>query len=264
MRAYQSIGVVVTTLGLLVACDGGDGGPSGSNRVVPTGVYSGSFNNAATGTTDTLLGLIDSNNVAVFVDQTHPAIYRLSGLLMSGSTLTASFTAFAGSGVTFPNGGTTDTGTITATVVQRSSVSGSESIGGSQSNSNFTLAYQAAQTSIPASFATLVGTSLVGTYTYPLPSASGSDTMTITINGFGTVSGTDTLGCTLTGAMGVPLSIVNIYEIDGVYVCGSTASQLAFTGMATFNPASGNQPATLDLEYDNGTDTGVFAVATEQ
>ena len=217
----------------------------------------GTLANGSTGTNDTIVGIIDENAQAVFIDRTNFAIYRFSTLAVSGDNFTASFHAFAGAGNVFPNGQQTDTGTVTGTIAQHSSISGSASIGGATGSAPFNASYQKALYEMPASYATIAGT-----YSYSLNTSQGTDNATFTVTSDGKFSGSDNFGCTFSGVLNVPSSTYNAYEVGGSSNCSGTMT--GFTGFATYAPASGNTPANLTIEYDNGSTLAVAAVANKK
>lgn len=250
---------------VLTACGGGsiDGSGSGNgsngsaNNGDPAGIYSGTVQNSTSGTTDTLIGVIDANHQAVFVDQTNPAIFRFTSLSVSGNSFTGTFNAYAGSGQVFPNGQVMDSGTANGTFVPQSSLSATTTVGGNSLLSTIAVQYQASLYEIPASF-----TTVMGTYSYSITTSSGIDTSTIAIASNGTFSGSDTFGCTYSGSLTIPDTTRNAYEINGSTTCGGAAS--AFTGLGTYVPASNISPAQITFEYDDGSTVAVAATATRQ
>lgn len=215
------------------------------------------MHNASSGTTDTVLGLVDENRQAVFIDQTSPAIFRFTHLTVSGNDFTGTFNAFAGANQTFPNGQTTDTGSASGTIAQRASLSGAATVGGSSASSTFNLSYQKSLYELPASF-----TTVAGSYSFTISTSSGQDTVNFAVASDGSFSGSDSFGCTFSGTFSIPDARYNAYEFSGANTCGGNAYH--FTGLAAYQPPAAGSSARLTLEYDNGRDIAVAADAAKR
>lgn len=243
---------------LLAACSDGLGGSSGTPtpNTDPGGYYEGTLDNSFTGSTDTLVGLIDDNGKGVFIDETNFAVLRITRLVVSGNDIAGDLQAYAAPGSQFPNGSSVDAGTFVGSVAEHSSASGSATLDGGAADA-FSLTYESSLYQLGASF-----TTIAGSYNFQAQTTAGTDSGTFTVDSNGTFSGSDTLGCTISGLAIIPNAAYNAYELSGSTVCPATT--IDFTGLATYAPASGGTPAQLTLEYDNGSSFAAVATAVLQ
>ena len=244
---------------LLISLQGCVGGsPSsasiGPTYVTPGGIYAGTLNNSTTSATDQLVGLIDENGVAVFIDTTQPAIYRFT-IGRGGSSFSSPFKGYAGGATTFPNGLQHSDGTVTGTIAPRSSITGSGTpTGGTPSSYSINYDKTAYETPAPFSISN-------GTYVFQIVTKT-TVTVTFTLDTSGNIVGSDTSGCNFTGTATIPVAAYNAYELLVSGSCSGTSFTAA--GLAAFTPANGATPAKITLEYDNGIDRAAAGVAIKQ
>jgi hypothetical protein len=158
-----------------------------------------------------------------------------------------------------------DTGSFSGTLVEAVSITGTQSLDANARDTNdkliplppiinsFVLNYNATRSTLPASFA-----ALAGTYTYALNGA----TVSLTFATDGNVSGQDSNNCIYAAKVLIASPTVNVYEVAGTQTCVSSVA--ALTGIASVNPATDSQAASIDLELDDGNAAGFFVLAAKQ
>jgi hypothetical protein len=117
--------VLVALLGLLVAACGGGGG-SGDGGATPPPPKNASPGGIWKGTTSggqSILGLVTETGEFYFLQSDGAQYYCF--VSVSGNSVSSGFTGITQVGTTFPNGSTRGSGTLTATLAERSSLNGS-------------------------------------------------------------------------------------------------------------------------------------------
>jgi hypothetical protein len=264
MNKIAGIGVALTLV--LIACgpseapitDTGSSSPGSGpvGNASPGGVFTGTLTPAGTTTGDTLDGLITENGDGFLVDTTHPAVYRLTPTV-SGDTLTAPFMGYEPKGSTFADGTTTETGTFTGTVQSRDAISGSYTAQSNASGS-YSLSYVASLYQVPTPL-----TTLAGTYQFTLTSSTTTDTVTLTIDSTGALTGSDTENCTYSGTVTIPDPQFDAQQVKFSTTC-DLLDKTSYTGLSTYRPATSSDAAMLILEFDNGSSVGAVVKAVLQ
>lgn len=213
----------------LTACGGGGSGGSGTaSGAGPTappagapvtppataaattpGVWKGSIVSTATGRTSSVVALtgLDGHSVWMTTDG------RVWGgqVPTTGDHFETTFSGHMYDGVHFPDG--TNHGTTSMMVDHHSTTVTSGRYSGSGDSGSFDMSLSP-MWDRPASIGTVAGV-----YTR---STSNGYTMTMTIGANGQIAGSDSRGCVISGAAGVPDATHNLYRIDAtVTSCGS-------------------------------------------
>jgi hypothetical protein len=249
---------VPAALLLLAGCNNdnglnGGGGPPGTNAD-PGGIYEGTAVNPATGTTDDVVGLVDENGEAAFIDLTNPTILRFDPLATNGSDFNATFRGYALEGLVFPDGTSFGNGSATGVVAESDSLTGTFAVGGSAALP-FSLSYQRTLYETPHPFS-----EVAGEYQFPVFFPAGS--VSFSVDSAGNIDGFDSFGCTYTGVAHIPDSRFNAFEIAFTENCGGTFDN--FTGLAAYMPGSAGAPDELVIEYDDGVNIAQGVIAGRQ
>lgn len=135
---------------LTIASCGGGGGGSGSSVSPPPpppppptnagGVWEGSTFNDQAGVTFVTIGAVTENNGEARFFNDAGQQFVLSGISGSGGDISATITAIATAGTSFIDGSTISSGTLTGTVVERTSIEGEWSLNTGESGT-LTLQY---------------------------------------------------------------------------------------------------------------------------
>ncbi len=194
------------------ACGGGGGGSSGGgtsgggNPVVnasPGGIWSGT--NTATGLP--VLGLVSENGLGHFLQQ--DGVQYFGNVTTSGNNVTANYTGVVPYGSSFVDGSLSGTGTITGTIVERSSLSLQTSFktaAGNSSSGTMNLTFNPLY-NLDSSLATIAG------------NWRDPDTLAvINVNSNGVVFAQDNVsGCVVNGQIGIINSNYNAYTVSYTY-----------------------------------------------
>jgi hypothetical protein len=249
--------LIVLAAVALSACGGSNsGGGSASGGADPQGLYLGTLENPSAGTNDLMWLLIDANHQAVMVDTSSGDIYRFSSFSVSGDSFSGAYTSYT---FTTTSSGLSSTTTITpgsgnagASYAPQSTVSGYlASSSSSVPAYSFDGTYEQSQYDSTAAFATIAAT-----YTFKVGSTSYSLGVT-QFGGFTITYGS----CYGSGTLSIPDASYNAYELSGSINCSGTMEKI--TGLAYYTAAAGSTPAELTLEYDNGSNSAVQAVAQQ-
>lgn len=239
---------------LLSACGGGGGAPP-AQAPNPAGLYSGEFFSSPSAVADLAFAIVDENgDAAMFIADSSPtqykAVYRFA--LPKAATFNVAYREFPRPGTA---GAAATGGMMSGEVVSRDSITGS--LGSGAGSPVFLLEYQPTY-EIPASLS-----KLQGSYQYSLPDAGGDLTVQLTIDALGRIVGTDG-PCNYSGVMTIPNPAFNAYNVALDRTC--SGAPVSYTGLAVFVAANPpDRPQTLILlEYDDGMDFGLGAVAARQ
>lgn len=206
------------------------------------GIYAGTLTNQATQQGNAVFAIIAETGDGRVSSQ-DGTYYRLS-LGEVGYNVTGSFTGYS-SGVSFPNGSLSTTGTVAATL-------GSTSLAGTLTDAtghteSLALSYDNTY-GIGSSLA-----QLVGAWSY---SVSGFN-LSLTIRADGTLSGLDGSSCSYSGAFALIDPGFDAYSTNYTRTCNG--SSLGFSGLASYFPATATTPAHIRLLADD--DAGQYLVA---
>jgi len=220
----------------LAACSGGSTSSAG---VDPGGVYVGTVSIA--GNSYSVLGIIDESGLASLVEETGTtptsivAPYSPIATAPDGS-FSASGAVYGINGALFEDGSSMESTTVAGVVVPRSSIKGTTTDAAGNVGS-FTLDYQASAYQSPSSLSMIEGD-----YTSSYSSGGTTVNMTLSISSSGSISGSDTAGCTYSGYVSVPNPSYNAYNTFLINSCLSNGPEI---GLATYSSSEGENPATL-------------------
>ncbi len=190
----------------LVACGGGGGGGSVSGPPPPPpqptnagGIWEGSTFNSNAGLTFQTVGVVTENNgeARFFNDQDQQFI--LSGASGTGGDISATVTAIAPLGSVFLDGSTVTTGTLTGTVVERTSISADWSLNTGESGT-ITMSYNSLYER---------GSDLARTAGSWLDSFG----VVYSVDALGDIFAQDAFGCVYDGAVSIINASYNAYGI---------------------------------------------------
>jgi hypothetical protein len=203
---------IFAALGICIsACGGGGSGDSGAAAAPPApapppppptnagGVWEGSTFNNDNGQTFQTVGVITENNgeARFFNDQGQQIV--LSSISGSGGDISATLTGYAAPGTTFLDGKIVTTGTFTGTVVERTSISGTWSVGTGETGT-MTMSYDDIYER-GADFARTIGTWI------------DSFGVVYSVDAAGEIFAQDATGCVYNGTVGVIDSSYNAYRV---------------------------------------------------
>ncbi len=237
----------------LSACGGGVGQTGNEDAGSVAGIYQGLL--VSNGASYQLVGLVDANGNARFVESTTgtPLALIVPSAPLAPSTngaFTLGFTALALNDTVLDNGASSETGTITGTVVTGDSIQGSFTDSGEQTGT-VTLNFDSADYDRPAAL------TIIGPIAYGFSYVSGGQTYTgsIVISNTGSFTGTDTQNCQYNGSVSVPNPARNLYAVT---INDSCSSGGTLSGLGTFFPATSTQPAKFEVAANNSS----FGIAT--
>lgn len=252
MTSKSTIGVVARPLKILVLSGvmvlgaggcGSGGGSSSTTATAPTttpttvsanGIWRGTVTNSSVGyTSNDVVGLAFNGQLYFF--DPNSGEMDTGAYTLSGNQMTANVTAYV-DGVA----GAVATGTITATVQSAASVSGTYTNSLGQSGT-VNLTYD----SLYDRSVSLADTQDVWMYT------DGAYTITISANGDGSFTGSDTDGCTYTGSLVLAEPGKNLYA-TGLNVANCGVENGTYSGYGALNDTSGvNDTLTFALQNPN-------------
>jgi len=228
VRLIAYAAVIVAAM-LLQACGGGGSSSSSSDsesegettteNATVSGLWEGTFTDGGGNTFAALAGISPSGEIRIIA--TDAGVQYAGNLSVSGSSVSGSFRGYAPPGFIFYNGETLTTGSLSGTVVEKKSISGTYNAEGDDSGS-FSLSYH------PSSDLSLSLADLQGTWGYD----DFGSWVNVVISESGEISGSDSGGCDYAGNARVPDSSVNVFEIDlAVTDCGEANG--SYTGLGT-------------------------------
>lgn len=221
-------------------------GACGAPGPTADGIYEGILTNQATQQANQVFAIIAETGDGRVGSQ-DGTYYRLS-LGEAGNNLSGNFTGYS-SGVSFPNGGQSTTGTV-AGMLTAAGVAGTltDASGNAEALS---LTYDNTY-SVGSSLATLVGA-----WNY---SASGFS-LSLTIQADGALSGLDGSGCSYSGVFNLIDPAFDAYSASYTRTCNGSSAY--FTGLASYFPATSIAPAQIRLLTDDGVGQYLVADLTE-
>lgn len=201
----------------LTACGGGGGGGSSTTSQTTnadaTGVWTGTFTQNGAGTAQ-LTGII-ANNQLRFLSIDAGALYE-GVISVNGNKFTSSTTNYEIGGTIFSSG--TQSGTVNPGKTLSGTFQNSDG-----SSGTFSLTYDPI-TSRGASLATISANWTI---------TVGSDSLTLSIDTNGTITGSDTSGCVYNGSVTISNTGVNIYTLAiSIASCSDSTINGAYTGYA--------------------------------
>lgn len=227
--------VVITGSSILVGCGSGSNGScgSGSACVVPPPGTGGVFSGTVKGTAAVAL-YADSGDMRISVqDGTY---YHLTTAPQSQSVV-GNYFAYS-TGAPFPNGTSATTGTMSAT-------EGVSALSGTLTDaSGSTLPFSLKDDTVYGQGSAL--SKLAGTWS----STANGFSLTVTIASDGSLSGTDSNGCTYTGAFAQIDARYDVYRESHVATCNAAKS--TYDGLASYRPPAGASTARIELLSDDG------------
>ena len=243
MRAAVTVTGLIG-VALLAGC--GKYGPNGPDLSLG-GYYTINITPSGASAANSGFALVAENGSGWFVDSDGGAVYFVDSV-RDGNLLNGVYRGYAST--VFSDGQPVVTGELTGTIEERSTVTGTalSSLG----TAPFVWQYQAAAYEIPASFVVLAGS-----YQYNV----GSIDVTITIDGNGAVTGTDSDACVLNGQFTIPDRGKNAYSLTATNQCPGAPLQ-TFTGLATYLNQDGATPARILAGYHDG--ASYWALVTGQ
>jgi hypothetical protein len=234
---------------MLSACGGGGGGgnaaapspppPPAPVATNPGGLWLGSTFDNDTGLTFQAGGIVSENREGRFINE-NGVQFTLTGISGNDGAIQATIVAIAPFGSFFRDGSASTTGTLTGTVVERSSISGDWTLNTGETGT-VTMSYQTLYDR---------GSSLADVasmWTDPFGA-------TWSIDGAGAMFSQDAFGCTYNGTIGIIDPMFNAYSLQ-VTVAGTCAgiegnySGLAFTDDVVTGTGTNDL---LVIQMDNG------------
>ena len=215
-------------------CGGGGGGGGSTSTVSANGIWRGTVTNTSTGyTSSNYIGLL-FNGQGYFFDPDNGEM-DVGTYTMSGNQMTANITAYLAGGA-----GSIGTGTVTATVQPSVSVTGTFTTSLGQSGT-VNLSYDTLyDRSVSLADAQAVWMSTDGFYT-----------ITITADGNGSFTGSDTDGCTYAGSLTLAEPGKNLYATQ-LTVANCGAENGMYSGFGALNDTSTtNDTLTFALQNPN-------------
>ena len=226
MRCEKSLSGSVFALaactGLLCACNSDDislpagGGPAPG----PAGYYTGSMTSEVSGVTKAAGLLVTDDGTLRIVDQGYDTQFTAS-LPDGAEDLHLPLRGYVGLHATLPGPVSRCSGTLDATLVAAAELDGSYSCGSDHGTLSFVF-------DDAVSFDAPLPASLTGLLQgEPRP----TDILVLTVAPDGSYSGSDTFGCSYSGAFSAPDPVINVYAMSMRVDCGAGARTL--TGLAT-------------------------------
>lgn len=242
---FNSI-LAAAAVALLSAC-GGEGGEISNveSLRLAGGIYTGTLEDANTGTTHTLQAAIDEEGTFVFVDVSHPTVYTMQIVDFQTSAADNFFTCYTGKtfdGYLFPDGTNYGQGAITGTFQVNTGVDGlviGPKAECSLGNDNPPISDYHLDRDGLLYEADFPFTSIAGTYDFQV----GNKALTWVVDANGQVTGNDDKGCAVyEGALRRVASGANMFRVDVTSYCGAT---IRYDGLAYVIPAISPEPQKL-------------------
>jgi hypothetical protein len=230
--------------GLGCVVSGGTSGTCSDLSLPPTpppptnagGVWEGSTFNDQAGLTFETIGVVTENNGEARFVNDQDQQFILSGVSGTGGSISATLTAIAPLGFTFLDGSTVSTGTLTGTVVERTSLSGSWSLNTGESGT-VTLGYNNLYER---------GSDLdrmVGTW-------ADSFGVVYSVDAIGDVFAQDAFGCVYDGAVTIINASYNAYRV-ALTVSNCPGADGNYSGLGVLSDDLGMDDAFV-VQLDNG------------
>jgi hypothetical protein len=241
LRALVAMCLVST----LIACGGGGGGGGFvAQNASPGGLWQGSITIA--GTTDNIFALVTEAGDFQFIQSNgSSSLSQYFGkLVVSGTHATASFTGVPFPGTTFADGSIQGSGTLTATVQERSQITFDATF----TTANNTVTNASATMTYSKDYETASSLATIsGNFTSVVPAGSPPATDVLSINSAGVLMYDDTAatGCKANGTVSIIDSRYDLYAVEFTFAsCTATAlNGLQLTGLASIDRTS--SPALL-------------------
>jgi hypothetical protein len=259
-RTLRACALSAACAGMLAACGGGGGGGDAAPVVVPPtlvnvsavtqGFWSGSVTNGPEASTRAS-AIIMPDLTAWIAFETTTAVVGVSKMAVTGTAVSETTANISGSGSYYSlTGSARQSATSTGTVTSAGAINATTAVGAT--NGSLAWTTQAGYTT-PATAA-----NATGTFTGNL--GGGAVSVTWTITGAGTVTGTSTTGCQYAGTLKPNAAAIAVYDVAVSEDCNGTVRALA--GISTFRAAAGIVPASLRVIFtaDAGATGGLLAL----
>lgn len=221
---------------LLAACDDHNDNCCDAVYVTPGGLYSGTLTDSSASGDRNVYVIVDENGNGRMIDSDYGDYYRLA-LSNNNFSLSGSFTAFAGS-TPFPNNQTTVTGSVSGQITQDGITASFTESNGVTGTLNLVFSnyyYQTSSLSL-----------LSGSWSYSDTTSGYS--LSLSINGDGSFSGSDTDGCTYTGNFSIFDPDFDAYHLSYTDSCASGST---FTGLAAYYPQDNQGGEQIEILADD-------------
>ena len=164
----------------------------------------------------------------------------VAGLSFADNSLKPQLTGYAAPGSVFPDSSVVCSGSLSGTVQPGATITGSYSCGGD--HGTLSLLYN-------------TGTSLQApSDRFPVIGARGEirpgDLLFIAVQRDGSVTGSDSAGCSYTGQMTIVDPFINVYSMTASQICGSQT--LVLTGLTTFGFVQNSSAQAVYLGLSDG------------
>lgn len=250
MKSRFAFILAAAAAALLTGCGGGEATPDEAMQLAG-GIYTGTLEDANTGTTHAVEGAIDETGRVVLVDVTNPTVYLLNihdFQTRLDDTFSACYQADTFAGATFPDGQTRQHGRVDGQFNNDTATTTGHVIGPKDNclsttdnapSSPFTMSRNTQLYEYEVNYGLLEGA-----YTFPLKNL----TLTWQVDAAGFVNGTDNAGCTYDGPFTIVQSGANAFRVDVQRRCpGYGANTLE--GMAYIVPETPQEPQRLWLAF---------------
>ncbi len=247
MRALVRAGCLLVTVAL-TGCGGGSGNESIVGPPPPPapeaigGIWEGtSTSSFSPGVVTSVVGLITESGDARLVTSDSVQIVTTSPLTVTGTTVTGNLRAYAPVGFTFADGSRVVSGTLSATISGRDSLSGSWSSATGEGG-DFDFLYSASyERGSSIAFLTDLWVGI---------DAFGNISSSFDIDTNGAIAGADTLGCIYTGQVSLIDTRFNAYAIEATVTnCG--VANGTYTGLGALSDDRVDNDV-LVFQIDNG------------
>ena len=223
MKCFSRWILIALSLLAVGACGGGSSssgdsvaGPSPVADQDPGGIWFGTIFNATVGQSWEIIGITLSTGESRYIDS--QGAQYVADITVDGNAFSGASFAFAPRGGTFINGSPTTTGSMSGTLVERSSASATYSLDTGEQGT-FELFYDSAYER-SSSLA-----KMSGTWTDPQ-----SNTFTVDANG--SIFGQDGFGCVYTGNVSIIDPLYNVYRLT-INVTNCADINGTYTGLGT-------------------------------
>jgi hypothetical protein len=242
MKVLRTIAFpILLTLASLALISCGGGGGSGANP--PPVVVNASPGGIWTGTTSggqTIIGIVTESGEFHFLRD--DGVQSIGTAAVSGNAATASFTGITEVGTTFTDGSTSGSGTITATIAERSTINGSSTFtttSGTAASDTFSLTYSALYDR-DSSLATIMGN-------FQEPNGT-----VVSVDGNGNIFSQDaSTGCVVNGVASIIDSRYDAYHIQYTFSSCTGAEAVlngeTFTGLAALDNTVAPEQAVIGV-----------------
>lgn len=242
MKKFIKIAAVVFLVALLAACGSGGGGDDNTSSQSLGGIWRGAVTETDTGTSYQSIGFITETGELRFLTEDGDQV--TGNVSANGNQFSGSITSYAPLGYVYvANGLPVISGSVSGTIQERSTFSGNASFMGTVA-STFSFTYDPIYER-DSSLAAVAGV-------YSETDSTTGITETYSIDVLGTITGSTSTGCLITGNISLLNSSYNVYRINvAVTFCGELNGN--YTGLASLLDESGNLNDTLAISVSGST-----------